>query len=256
MTNRRTFLSALGAGCTLLRPSWAQSQELSHQLFWTVETNSGKVQGIANTGIKEFKGIPYGAPTGGKNRYLPPQKPASWTGVRECLGHGPISPQTLSNLAGDYGMLIQWDQQVGGMSEDCLTNVIQEEPRRRLGTLNCREDGHAQIFQRCVHLAMGPSERIRHCNTVFVGKLLERYARYIELHDVDRIGKERNWILFQIEDRHSSRRSFPSGHQFAGEPQTPSSVRAKMQVDRKCLLERNRAGRIGKAIRRVQSGDG
>jgi para-nitrobenzyl esterase len=121
MTNRRTFLSALGAGCTLLRPSWAQSQEVSSQLFWTVETNSGKVQGIANTGIKEFKGIPYGAPTGGKNRYMPPQKPAAWTGVRECLGHGPISPQTLSNLAGDYGMLIQWDQQVGGMSEDCLS---------------------------------------------------------------------------------------------------------------------------------------
>jgi para-nitrobenzyl esterase len=121
MTNRRTFLGALGAGCTLLRPSWAQAQEASHQLFWTTETTSGKVQGIANTGIKEFKGIPYGAPTGGKNRYMPPKKPAAWTGVRECFGHGPISPQTLSNLAGDYGMLIQWDQQAGGMSEDCLS---------------------------------------------------------------------------------------------------------------------------------------
>jgi para-nitrobenzyl esterase len=79
------------------------------------------VQGIANTGIKEFKGIPYGMPTGGKNRYMPPKKPASWTGVRECFGHGPISPQTLANLSGDYAMLIQWDQHVGGMSEDCLS---------------------------------------------------------------------------------------------------------------------------------------
>src|SRR5580698_6353440 len=121
MTNRRTFLSALGAGCTLLRPSWAQSQEVSHQLFWTTETTSGKVQGIANTGIKEFKGIPYGAPTGGKNRYMPPQKPASWTGVRVCFGHGQISPQTLANLNGDYGMMIQWDLHVGGMGEDCLS---------------------------------------------------------------------------------------------------------------------------------------
>jgi para-nitrobenzyl esterase len=86
-----------------------------------VETTSGKVQGIANTGIKEFKGVPYGAPTGGKNRFMPPRKPASWSGVRECFGHGQICPQTFSDLRGDYGMTIQWDVQPGGMGEDCLS---------------------------------------------------------------------------------------------------------------------------------------
>jgi para-nitrobenzyl esterase len=111
MMHRRSFLTALGAGC-----AFAQSP-----LFWTVETTSGKVQGIANTGIKEFKGIPYGASTGGKNRYMPPQKPASWTGVRECFGHGQISPQTLANLNSEYGMMIQWDLHTGGMGEDCLS---------------------------------------------------------------------------------------------------------------------------------------
>lgn len=75
MTHRRSFLfSTLGAGCALAARA--------DQLFWTVDTTSGKVQGIGTTGIKEFKGIPYGAPTGGKNRYMPPQKPAAWTGVR------------------------------------------------------------------------------------------------------------------------------------------------------------------------------
>jgi Carboxylesterase family len=110
MMHRRSFLATLGAGYAL-----------AELLFWTVETASGKVQGISNTGIKEFKGIPYGAPTGGKNRYMPPQKPASWTGVRECFSHGQISPQTLANLNGDYGMMIQWDLHVGGMGEDCLS---------------------------------------------------------------------------------------------------------------------------------------
>src|SRR5258708_6864236 len=119
MTNRRSFLGALGAGCALANKSFGQGQ--GGQLFWTVETTSGKVQGIANTGIKEFKGIPYGAPTGGKNRYMPPRKPVAWTGVRECFGHGQICPQTLANLNSDYGMLIQWDLHVGGMGEDCLS---------------------------------------------------------------------------------------------------------------------------------------
>lgn len=124
MTNRRSFLAALGAGCALANKSFGQRPAAAPgagQLFWTVETTSGKVQGIANTGIKEFKGIPYGAPTGGKNRYMPPQKPAAWIGVRECFGHGQICPQTLASLNSDYAMLIQWDLHVGGMGEDCLS---------------------------------------------------------------------------------------------------------------------------------------
>jgi hypothetical protein len=135
--NRREFLkgsslamTAVAAGSAAASPAAAQTQALprtpalggssGHQLFWEVETTHGKVQGIANTGIKEFKGIPYGAPTGGPNRFMPPKKPASWAGVRECFGHGQICPQTLSDLRSDYGMMIQWDQQPGGMGEDCL----------------------------------------------------------------------------------------------------------------------------------------
>lgn len=138
--NRRAFLkrsslalAAATAGSALAAKASAQTSQASvpppsglgasgaKQLFWTVETTSGKVQGIANTGIEEFKGIPYGAPTGGKNRFMPPQKPAAWSGVRECFGHGQICPQTVADLRSDYGMTIQWDLQTGGMGEDCLS---------------------------------------------------------------------------------------------------------------------------------------
>ena len=93
----------------------------SGPIFHTVETTSGKVQGMSIGPIKMFKGIPYGAPTSGKNRFMPPAKPTPWTGVREAYDFGPISPQTFSDPRGEYGRLIMWDRHVGGMGEDCLT---------------------------------------------------------------------------------------------------------------------------------------
>jgi len=91
-------------------------------IFAIVETTSGKVQGITNAGIKMFKGIPYGAATSGKNRWMPPQKPVAWKGVRNAVGLQPVCPQTPADLRADYAMMIQWDCHVGpgGMDEDML----------------------------------------------------------------------------------------------------------------------------------------
>src|SRR5580765_8246725 len=70
------------------QPSPAPSARLSGPLFFDVETTHGVVRGMANTGIKAFRGIPYGADTSGKNRFMPPRKPAAWTGVRPSFGYG------------------------------------------------------------------------------------------------------------------------------------------------------------------------
>jgi para-nitrobenzyl esterase len=92
-------------------------------LFFDADTSSGIVRGTVNTGVKIFRGIRYGADTGGKNRFMPPRKPAPWTGARNCIGYGPISPQTASGFRSDYSQLIQWDKHIGtgGMNEDCLS---------------------------------------------------------------------------------------------------------------------------------------
>ena len=135
-TSRRDFLksSALtiaAAGVTTLA-SRAQAQTPPPQpatrgglggggtgsVFVETDTVYGKVQGVQNAGVKEFKGIPYGATTAGRNRFMPPKKPASWKGVRECLAHGQISPQAPADLRSDYAMMIHWDYQPGGMGED------------------------------------------------------------------------------------------------------------------------------------------
>jgi para-nitrobenzyl esterase len=92
-----------------------------------VETTSGKVRGFAANGIYAFKGIPYAASTAGAQRFMPPTKPAPWTGVRSALALGPSSPQAFNaTFIGRRGgwnndeeaFMFDWDD--GRPSEDCL----------------------------------------------------------------------------------------------------------------------------------------
>ncbi|PRZ44102.1 para-nitrobenzyl esterase [Antricoccus suffuscus] len=81
-----------------------------------VDTPYGRVRGARDGEIRVFKGIPYGAPTSGANRFRPPQPAAAWTGVRECLRYGETAPQSPGRLA-EGGTSAQ-DRPVVG--EDCL----------------------------------------------------------------------------------------------------------------------------------------
>jgi para-nitrobenzyl esterase len=85
-----------------------------------VETSKGRVRGITLDGIKWFRGIPYGADTGGKNRYMPPQKVAAWSGVRDCTEWGHVAPQHINPNPSDYTKYVGWNNYRGGQSEDCL----------------------------------------------------------------------------------------------------------------------------------------
>ena len=83
------------------------------------DTTTGRVRGLLDNGVYSFKGLPYGASTGGPGRFMPPVKPASWTGVRDALEFGPRSPQIRAE--GDRIIPAAVPLNPGeAMSEDCL----------------------------------------------------------------------------------------------------------------------------------------
>jgi para-nitrobenzyl esterase len=91
-----------------------------------VETANGAVRGADDHGVRVFKGVPYGADTGGEWRFRPPRAANPWVGVRDCLEYGPSCPQMtveqmIGHAIGDEGQKMMGVLSAEpSVSEDCL----------------------------------------------------------------------------------------------------------------------------------------
>ena len=75
-----------------------------------VTIKDGALQGKVDGQVVSFKNIPFAAPPTGPLRWKPPQKEASWTGVRDATAFGPACMQ----VVGGFG------RPGTAQSEDCL----------------------------------------------------------------------------------------------------------------------------------------
>jgi para-nitrobenzyl esterase len=137
LMNRRNFLERCAfttgtAALVSISLPGLQSRAASADSEPVVETSLGKVRGALVDGVYVFKGLRYAAPTGGENRFMPPQDAEPWAGIQEALTFGNSAPQTnpKSPIAGLPSRIIlsQLPHPGGGApaasrpkeSEDCL----------------------------------------------------------------------------------------------------------------------------------------
>ena len=115
--NRRKFLGTASLAASALVSRTAAAADVKTASSGPVaETKAGKVRGAVINKVNAFKGISYGASTAGANRFMPPQKPKPWTGIKDALDWGPEAPQGPHTEIPEVLATVP----KGTISEDCL----------------------------------------------------------------------------------------------------------------------------------------
>jgi para-nitrobenzyl esterase len=117
MIDRRSFLTnTLGASFLMRAAPVLAAPARTDSSGPVVETTAGKIRGTIEDKVSAFRGVPYGAPTAGASRFMPPEKPQPWTGVKDTIELGHRSPQGPSGLIPEVAA-VDADEPAG---EDCL----------------------------------------------------------------------------------------------------------------------------------------
>lgn len=94
----------------------AVSQPITSGSSTEVETAYGKIAGVLDNGVYIYKGVPYAK----AQRFMAPEAPDKWEGVRSCRAYGPTCPQAkrMGWYSDEQAYAFSWDD--GYPDENCL----------------------------------------------------------------------------------------------------------------------------------------
>ncbi|XP_010894783.2 neuroligin-3a isoform X1 [Esox lucius] len=135
----------------------------------TVNTQYGKLRGVRVPlpseilgPVDQYLGVPYAASPVGEKRFLPPEPPSSWSGIKNATHFAPVCPQNIHNAVPEIMMPVWFTfnldmvaSYIQDQNEDCLyLNIyvptedvkrISKECARKPNKKMCRKGGtHAK----------------------------------------------------------------------------------------------------------------
>uniref|UniRef100_A0A8B9LQI4 Neuroligin 3 n=1 Tax=Astyanax mexicanus TaxID=7994 RepID=A0A8B9LQI4_ASTMX len=114
---------------------WASALWVRGQSYYpTVNTHYGKLRGVRVPlpseilgPVDQYLGVPYAAPPTGEKRFLPPEAPSSWSGIKNATHFAPVCPQNIHNAVPEIMMPIWFTfnldivaTYIQDQNEDCL----------------------------------------------------------------------------------------------------------------------------------------
>uniref|UniRef100_A0AAQ5WZT6 Carboxylesterase type B domain-containing protein n=1 Tax=Amphiprion ocellaris TaxID=80972 RepID=A0AAQ5WZT6_AMPOC len=112
--------------CTALRRTLNFYRQNYHP---TVNTQYGKLRGVRVPlpseilgPVDQYLGVPYAASPVGEKRFMPPEPPSSWSGIKNATHFAPVCPQNIHNAVPEIMMPIWFT-----FNLDIVTTYIQDQ---------------------------------------------------------------------------------------------------------------------------------
>lgn len=95
----------------------------------TVNTQYGKLRGVRVPlpseilgPVDQYLGVPYAASPVGEKRFMPPEPPSSWSGIKNATHFAPVCPQNIHNAVPEIMMPIWFTSNL-----DMVTTYLQDQ---------------------------------------------------------------------------------------------------------------------------------